>query len=414
MSNAPSSLLGFVRVPRHAGAPKVGFDVRIDFNDPYLELLRLLTEAAVLEHSLMVSYLYAMFSIKDDYAKVRGNVNGRSFLKHDMSGQGEELEHEFHSFLDVALEEMQHLGLVNALLGELGAAPNLTPHGFPLSADIYPFPLEPAWLSREVAARYMWIEADDHALDPGWKHSHKQRRLIVEVRRILGIGPDVPAHLGSVYGTIVDYALIVAHEPPAFLPPTFPWGKWIDRLTAIRYQGEMAHFNFFSDVFSGLAFGGDEKIWDDAGATAFPTRPLLRGTAYRGRPDTLCEPARSIAWLANLHYWIVLMLLDVTYRGLDRRMRYKAIDSMTQALWWLGLDLAARNAGMPFDPLGPTYAMGRDAQASIAIVRRYAREAERFARALAAQGNLPAGYDLRVFAPLLAGLGTGELVLTRA
>ena len=38
-----------------------------DFNDPYLELLRLLTVAAEIEHGLMVQYLYAGFSVKPVY-----------------------------------------------------------------------------------------------------------------------------------------------------------------------------------------------------------------------------------------------------------------------------------------------------------------------------------------------------------
>ena len=60
-----------------------------------------------------------------------------------------------------------------------------------------------------------------------------------------------------------------------------------------------------------------------------------------------------VAMLANMHYWLLLMLLDASYRDQDRAPRYKAIDGMTECLWHLGLELAARwDVGLPFDQLG--------------------------------------------------------------
>ena len=43
-----------------------------DFQDPYLELLRLLHEAAEVEHALMLQYLSGAFSLKPDYQDIAG------------------------------------------------------------------------------------------------------------------------------------------------------------------------------------------------------------------------------------------------------------------------------------------------------------------------------------------------------
>jgi len=102
--------------------------LRVDYEDPYLALTSLLVDAATLEHSLLSVYLYALFSIRDRYSDVRGELSAESFQsqppgRNAMPGQAP------HSakptFLDVTIEEMQHLAMVNQLLYELCAAPCL-------------------------------------------------------------------------------------------------------------------------------------------------------------------------------------------------------------------------------------------------------------------------------------------------
>ena len=54
----------------HQANSQVATDVIAhDFADPYLELMRLLHQAAGLEQLLMLQYLYAAFSIKDKSSK---------------------------------------------------------------------------------------------------------------------------------------------------------------------------------------------------------------------------------------------------------------------------------------------------------------------------------------------------------
>ena len=400
--------------------------IPIDFQDPYLELVHLLTEAAALEHALMVAYLYGLFSIKDRYAAVRGDLSTHSYQEHSPAGRGGTtvLEHR-DTFLDVALEEMQHLSLVNRFLADLGAAPNFTPHEFPYTSDLYPFDVELRSLDRYVTATYLWIEADASALSlrPLNAKDQEPKAFIKRVRAVLKKGSrryaETPIdeqrlnHLGSVYHRIVQYTQLVAAAPPDFLPAEFPWGDWVAKMNWIMFQGELTHYRFFRSVFTGEAFGGDEGVWEPG--KRFPAHAFTRHTAFTARPHSIRdEKVRRVAWLSNLHYWIILALLDLAYRAkgftpLTTAARlgyqYQAIDNMTMGLWVLGKDLASRHkTGVPFDPLGPQYGLGRSHAHSVSIAIRLISEAQRCAEELDKDKLLPSAFNLNVYTLTLNGL----------
>jgi hypothetical protein len=297
-----------------------------------------------------------------------------------------------HSYLELCTQEMQHLGLVNALLGELGGAPNLMPHQFPLPADIYPFEIDFESLSRRVVAKYLWIEADNVALDPARHQGHtNELKFIKAVLTLLPKVKDRPAHVGSIYRRILR--CFKEARDQQLLPADFPYNAWHDRLRALQFQGEITHYMFFKRQFTGKAFGGNASIWKPG--PQYPANNLIRGTAFPDYPDTIRNSdARAVAKLGNMHYWILLMLLDASYRAQDREPRYKAIDGMTQCLWHLGLSLARRwGVGPPFDQLGRNYGVGRDRKLSLHIIRRYATEAIRVMGDLDERGLLPDQYD---------------------
>jgi hypothetical protein len=387
---------------RYPGAHR--FTAHRETENPYLELLRMLAEAAGIEHSLMIAYLFAMFSIKEQYSKVRGDVTLHLFMEHRTAGRPTvDDPKDDHDYLELCTEEMQHLRLVNGLLGELGAAPNLMAHQFPLPADLYPFPLDLECLSRNLVAKYLWIEADNVALDPAAHVDNcQEERFIREVLGVLSQPPNLPVHVGSIYRRIL--ARFEEASEQRLLPNGFPYSVWHDRLRALQFQGEIAHFNFFRDQFTGEAFGGDASIWQPG--PKFPANVLFRGTAFRDYPDTIpCEEARRVAWFANLHYWILLMSLDAGYREQDRAPRYKAVDCMTQCLWHLGLTLAERwRVGMPFDQLGRNYGVGRDRKLCLHIVRQYATEALGVMNYLDLSNLLPERYDRAMLPQLIRSI----------
>src|SRR5215475_9697774 len=130
-----------VRLIAGDGAAPAGAEIVPDFRDPYLELLRLLREAAEIEHALMVQYLYAAFSVRGVY---RDKLAGEGF-----SGSARTLT-------GVAIQEMQHLNAVNELLGAVSGTPCLIRQDFPYEVAIYPFPFELERLTPASAAKYTW------------------------------------------------------------------------------------------------------------------------------------------------------------------------------------------------------------------------------------------------------------------
>ncbi|ACY14145.1 ferritin-like domain-containing protein [Haliangium ochraceum] len=395
-----------------------------NFEDPYLNLIFLLNQAAGLEHSLMAAYLYAAFSIKDRYAKVRGDVGRNSYLQHSPGGPGgvSVLQDDF-TLLEVCIEEMQHLGVVNRFLGALGGSPSFEPQEFPLASDVYPFAIVPMPLDRYAAATFLWMEAASCTLSEAeqCQDQNESPAFIAEVLTVLhegakahhgfDVADESVSHLGTLYSKILEVARTVSERPPSFVPPDLPWGKYLTQLDELMLQGELGHYRMFRRLFTGEAFGGDSSIWADPERPEYPSLPLVRGTAYKGHNDTFTdESIRRLAWLSDLHYWIVLSLLDTAYRYADpydnilRKYQYKAIDNMVSGFWPLGLELARRGAGAPFDAIGTQYTLGRDRDTALDVVELLIYEARGTAQRLASDGLLPADYRMDVFDSTLDGL----------
>jgi hypothetical protein len=350
-----------------------------DFDDAYLELVRLLREASEIEHALLVQYLYASFSVRQRYADVIGTGGDDSI-----------------SLVGVAVQEMHHLARVNELLGQLRAAPNLVRQDFPYEPDIYPFELTLEPLSRRSCAKYVYAEAPAVALDPDDPSNADpaSQEFIAAVLGELGGGAR-PNHIGSLYGTIIERLQDVITAAIPGLPELSPW---IETLDDIRVQGEEAHYRFFRSLFTGEAFGVGPGIWSlDPSDDAYPAHDIgTDPSAFEGHPHVIAEPHRRTAWLGNLHYWLVLGLLDLGLRSgdADGTVGFQAVRHMTTALRPLGTHLAGQGVGLPFDPLSMGYAPGHDTPGTVFVLRRLAQEAARTATALIAA--LPVGMAQRL------------------
>lgn len=386
------------------------------FADPYLELVRLLTEAAQLEHTLLLADLRCLFSIKARYVGVRGELSELDYLERSPSapaGAGA-LEGPY-SMLDVAIEEMQHLDLVNAFLCALQASPCLVPHPFPDVAGVYPFPIPALGLDRYAAAVFMWVEAAacTLSLSPGCAGlCDPDRDLIAEVRRTLadhagrspGPGDGRESHVGSIYHRVLELTSQVAADPPAHLAGEILWDKHVQQMRWVAEEGEVGHYRFFRDVFTGAAFGAGPEIWEEANPD-YPSLKLAGGTAYPGHADTIAdETTRRLAWFADLHYWVVLALLDARYRAGQAALSYHAIDVMTLGLFSLGTAIAERGHVVPFDTLGPSAPGGRGFPSVRLYLQHLVAETQKQAAGLQRDGLLPPGYDMGMLATVATAL----------
>lgn len=90
------------------------------------QLIYTLYEAAELEHTLMCTYLYAAFSLRD------GESEGLS------GAEAAAVARWRRAIVEVAIEEMGHLAAVWNITSALGAAPRFGRGNFPLDPGMLP------------------------------------------------------------------------------------------------------------------------------------------------------------------------------------------------------------------------------------------------------------------------------------
>ena len=352
---------GLTAAPKNA-VPQI---VR-DYNDAYVELIRLLYEASNVEHALLVQYLAAAFSIKPAYSSVAGNAMGPNAF----------------SLFGVAIQEMRHLDVVNRLLVAVDATPRLDREDFPIQTAIYPFRLEILPLSEQSVARYVYAEAPASVFDPGAAPADKA----LADRVLALLGHQHVNHLGGLYTNIISRLSEVMAAPPSGLADLsdFP-----DELEAIKEQGEGPHYLFFRSLLEGTApdlHGAD--TWKNPANDAYPSLPLCHGfKAFSGDPKAIPdEDARKIAWLADLHYWLTLSLLDMGYRFGNDTYDYigASMAHMRGPIYQLGFALGSRGYCMPFDlPTLPVPWSTQEAGCRLGV-SRLAQEAKNNGGAIAA------------------------------
>ena len=126
-------------------------------------------------------------------------------------------------------------------------------------------------------------------------------------------------------------------------------------------------------------------------------------TAYLGHENEInTEPVRTLAWLSNLHYWMVLMMLDVHYREGSEALNAMSQTHMIGPLQSLAGELAKYGTGLPFDQLSVGYSPARDAVGNVDVIRRLSVEADTFVQRLG--DDLPANYPTGLHKATLAVL----------
>ena len=379
------AMLGVAAGPGRAFAGKhADTPIYRGFSDPYLELIRLLREAAEIEHDLMVQYLYGAFSVKPAYAELVGTPQPSS-----------------NSLMGIVVEEMKHLGAVNRLLVELNAAPVLTRQDFPYEPHIYPFAFELAPLGEVSLAKFTYCEAPPDALRAASSTEIGPLRLVDQLTATLG--SVAPNHVGHLYDAVIDTLDEVKEAGVARID----FDAWLEDLTAIKDEGEVGHFEFFQSLYQGAHPLLEEVsgVWNlpvsDARHPCYqvPVNP----TAYRGRANSIAdENLRALAWLGNLNYWVMLSLLDASYRRNSPLERAFSLAIMMGPLWSIARHLPARGAAVPFDPLSMGFKPGLDGESARRITRLMVEETRDYA--LSIERLLPADFTLELYDQLLIAL----------
>ena len=367
-SNAAAASTGTAPAVQHG--PRVA---RL-FSDPRVELIRLLREAAEVEHALMLQYLYCAFSIRPQYGALVGSGAPTS-----------------DNLVGVAVQEMQHLGAVNRLLMTLGAAPNLTAMEFPHEPEIYPFEFKLEPMSLKSLAKYIYAEAPIGFFEG--KRSAEDEAFANAV--IAVIGPKRrPNYVGSLYATVIDLVQEYAKQPGS---PKMD--SWVAKLEQIKEEGEVDHFKFFKSIFLAThpAFAADRNVWEKpVSHSAYPSFGIAESpTAYVGHENQIVHPiALGIAWTSNLHYWLALMLTDHYYRYNDATARGLSLGHMMGPVFTLGRHLPTHGYGVPFDPVNFGSAPAVNETDSRRMIAAIAKEIVIAAKRVGS--GMPAGYSLAI------------------
>jgi hypothetical protein len=324
-------------------------------------LIWLLQTGAEIEHSLMVQYLYAAYSLGGAQIpeKYRQTV-----------------EHWRRNILTVAKEEMGHLITVNNLLQLMGAPLTLDREDYPWTSPFYPYPfkLEPLTLSSLSA--YVFAEMPDEVPDKGRRYREFNRedevRIIAAVKKRVGPGKEahrvdelyrrilnliadevlIPdsAFIGDTFGTQASFdewgrgyrASTPEPDPPPRGEPNFPsFARYparviVDQMASrtqaiaalkdIAGQGEApnlgdpseepSHFDRFIDVYQEFELlQKDMKKHGWLPTHDVPVNPstVSVGGSKKNRSYIKSASSRTWASLFNLRYRMLLTNLAHTY-----------------------------------------------------------------------------------------------------
>lgn len=357
--------------------------VKRAFDDPYLELIRLLKEGSEIEQDLMIQYLYSAYALKPEYAAIVGAPapNGTTLM-------------------GVIIEEMQHLRGVNRLLVELGAAPVLTRQDFPYESDLYPFPFALEPLSSPSLAKYTYCEADPVRLGRVRSVSDQSVRLSDKMKATLGAVNIAPNHVGKLYDAIVSTLGELKEAGEIQLD----YGAWFKEIGDVKAQGEFGHFQFFHSLYeaSHPLIASTPDIWDlPVDDPRYPSYQVpVNPTAYEGRPNSIQDTdLRALAWLGNMNYWSMLLVLDSAYRRDSRPDAALAQAIMMGPLHSIARYLPTKGAAVPFDPLSIGFNPGLDEAANKRIKQLMLTETRDFARSI--EHLLPADFSMAIYDQLI-------------
>jgi hypothetical protein len=298
----------------------------------------LLTIAAQIEHSLMVQYLYAGYSLGGPQVPE---------VRRDSVAAWRQI------ILGIAKEEMGHLVTVQNALRFLGAPLSLDREDYPWDSQLapYPFVLEP--LSRASLAKYIIAESPETwppDVTPG------ERKEIEDLAS--GYGGSQINRVGKLYSTLID---IVSNPKylsnTMFHPQTYPsqasWDEWgrgygkgargssiagttstpdilvlpmasrtdaVNALKMVAEQGEApgeaaakdaehSHFRRFLTVFRAFPANG---AWNPV--LPMPKNPVAGDTTSVAGQTPITDP-QAILWanIFNLRYRMLLSYLGHTY-----------------------------------------------------------------------------------------------------
>lgn len=391
------------------------------------QLIALLTEAAEIEHGLMCCYLYAAFSIRT----VEGSGLAPEALTATRRWRG--------VVLDVAIEEMLHLGLVANLMSAIGAAPHFARPNFPVAPGYHPAGVivELAPFSRETVDHFVFLERpegvdlpDGAGFGPGRAYERATRPdvLTPSAQDFLTVGHlyrAIDAGFERLAGHLGESGLFVGQARAQIGPEIGGFRELVHvvdvdsarlAIAAIVEQGEGSPGHTEDSHYVKFCSVRDELAAMTAADPGFaPAWPVARNPVMRkpptpeGKVHVDAPQAAALLDLGNAGYGLMLRCLMGAFgqpaaTDPDRRAFYDAAIGLMHVVAPVAERLARLPASTGAEPTaGLTFTLPRsiapipDPGVALAVVAERAGELARAAHAVtggfADLAAIPAGLD---------------------
>lgn len=168
---------------------------------------------AELEHSLMVQYLYAAYSLGGDHIA----EDRRTLVK----GWQEVI-------LGIAKEEMGHFVSVQNVLRVIGAPLNFNRQDFPWDSKLYPFEFKLQPLTKASLAKYIYAESPKDWLTSTAGDNDEVKEIKKEIKALLpqkDLGDPISALFDQIINLLEDEELI---PDEVFMGETYPYQAKFD------------------------------------------------------------------------------------------------------------------------------------------------------------------------------------------
>jgi CDGSH-type Zn-finger protein/uncharacterized Fe-S cluster protein YjdI len=335
------------------------------------QLIHTLYEAAELEHTLMCTYLYAAFSLRD------GEAEGLS------PAEAAAVARWRRAIVEVAVEEMGHLTAVWNITSALGASPRFGRLNFPIDAGALPAGLvvKLAPFGEAALQHFVHLErplGSDEPEGEGFapercfargRHDTRLTPMAVDYDTVGAFYETMGRHLRAFvthHGEAVAFCgdpalqLSPAEVALAAARPVLCSKTALAAFTAIVEQGEGAPVHSRTSHFARFAAMRDElralTAQNPAFAPAFPAahNPVLRPPIQQdGRVWLEDEAAVATVDVANAAYGLMLRLLAYSY-VLPRPLAEKALAvDLSLGLMRAVTPLGERAARLPAGPSHP-------------------------------------------------------------
>jgi CDGSH-type Zn-finger protein/uncharacterized Fe-S cluster protein YjdI len=348
------------------------------------QLISMLAEAAEIEHCLMCTYLYAVFSLKqhadedlrsDELAAVRrwrGEVSA------------------------IASEEMLHLALVNNLLIAIGAPPHYRRFNFPIDGGLFPadvaLSLQP--FDATTLDHFIYLERPSDAEEQDGARIEKPSYQRTELEGRLNDAMGDYLTVGELYRGIVDSLALLADslgeqalfvgrieaqlsQEDVFLPGLHTIGSVADAVRAIelivqqgeggRTFNESSHYARFREIrIEWQALSAKRATFTPYRAAA--RNPIMRApVTTEARVQILAEPAATLLDLGNSSYVMMLRLLFLMSDTGKCLLPRSAVMAQATTLMHAVADIGSALTALPANPdtpdvrAGLTFSMSRPA-----------------------------------------------------